>query len=307
MAALNYATAYAKALAQAYPYVLYFGALYATPNNNRYKVTGAKTIEIPVITTTGRVDSDRDTIGQAARNYNNSWEPKVLSNQRKWSTLVHPADIDQTNQVASIANITQVYNEEQKFPEMDAYCVSKIYADWTGQSKAADTTALTTDNVLSVFDALSLQMDNARIPEAGRILYVTPEVNKLIKEAKEISRTVTIQGGAASINRKVTGIDDVTIQKVPAELMQTAFDFTTGWAKASSAKQINMMLIHPSSVITPVSYQFSQLDQPSAKTEGKWLYFEESFEDVFILNKKADGIQFNIAAAVSEEEQEESV
>lgn len=297
MAALNYATAYAKALAQAYPYVLYFGALYATPNNNRYKVTGAKTIEIPVITTTGRVDSDRDTIGQASRNYNNSWETKTLTNQRKWSTLVHPADIDQTNQVASIANITQVYNEEQKFPEMDAYCVSKIYADWTGQSKAADTTALTTDNVLSVFDALSLQMDNARIPEAGRILYVTPEVNKLIKEAKEISRTVTIQGGAASINRKVTGIDDVTIQKVPAELMQTAFDFTTGWAKASSAKQINMMLIHPSSVITPVSYQFSQLDQPSAKTEGKWLYFEESFEDVFILNKKADGIQFNVAGA----------
>ncbi len=297
MAALNYATAYAKALAQAYPYVLYFGALYATPNNNRYKVTGAKTIEIPVITTTGRVDSDRDTIGQASRNYNNSWETKTLTNQRKWSTLVHPADIDQTNQVASIANITQVYNEEQKFPEMDAYCVSKIYADWTGQSKAADTTALTTDNVLSVFDALSLQMDNARIPEAGRILYVTPEVNKLIKEAKEISRTVTIQGGAASINRKVTGIDDVTIQKVPAELMQTAFDFTTGWAKASSAKQINMMLVHPSSVITPVSYQFSQLDQPSAKTEGKWLYFEESFEDVFILNKKADGIQFNVAGA----------
>lgn len=296
MAALNYATAYAKALAQAYPYVLYFGALYATPNNNRYKVIGAKTIEIPVITTTGRVDSDRDTIGQASRNYNNSWETKVLSNQRKWSTLVHPADIDQTNQVASIANITQVYNEEQKFPEMDAYCVSKIYADWAGQSKAADTTALTTDNVLSVFDALSLQMDNARIPESGRILYVTPEVNKLIKEAKEISRTVTIQGGAASINRKVTGIDDVAIQKVPTELMQTAFDFTTGWAKASSAKQINMMLVHPLSVITPVNYQFSQLDQPSAKTEGKWLYFEESFEDVFILNKKADGIQFNVAA-----------
>lgn len=297
MAALNYATAYAKALAQAYPYVLYFGALYATPNNNRYKVTGAKTIEIPVITTTGRVDSDRDTIGQASRNYNNSWETKTLTNQRKWSTLVHPADIDQTNQVASIANITQVYNEEQKFPEMDTYCISKIYADWTGQSKAADTTALTTDNVLSVFDALSLQMDNARIPEAGRILYVTPEVNKLIKEAKEISRTVTIQGGAASINRKVTGIDDVTIQKVPAELMQTAYDYTAGWAKASSAKQINMALIHPLSVITPVSYQFSQLDQPSAKTEGKWLYFEESFEDVFILNKKADGIQFNVAGA----------
>ena len=38
------------------------------------KWTGAKTIEIPTISTTGRVDADRDTIGNAARNYNNAWE-----------------------------------------------------------------------------------------------------------------------------------------------------------------------------------------------------------------------------------------
>ncbi|EQH19567.1 hypothetical protein [Clostridioides difficile] len=49
--------------------------------------------------------------------------------------MVHPADINQTNYVASIGNITKVYNEEQKFPEMDAYCISKIYADWTALGK----------------------------------------------------------------------------------------------------------------------------------------------------------------------------
>ena len=30
MAALNYATEYSRALSQAFPYVLYFGALYST-------------------------------------------------------------------------------------------------------------------------------------------------------------------------------------------------------------------------------------------------------------------------------------
>ena len=177
MSALNYAKEYSQALAQAFPYSLYFGALYNTPNNGRYKWTGAKTIEIPTISTTGRVDADRDTIGNAARNYNNAWETKVLENQRKWSTLIHPADIDQTNYVASIANITQVYNEEQKFPEMDAYTISKIYADWTGQSKTASTTALTEENVLAEFDALMEKMDEARVPVTGRILYVTPAIN----------------------------------------------------------------------------------------------------------------------------------
>lgn len=292
MTALNYAKEYSQALAQAFPYALYFGALYNTPNNGRYKWTGAKTIEIPTISTTGRVDADRDTIGNAARNYNNAWETKVLENQRKWSTLIHPADIDQTNYVTSIANITQVYNEEQKFPEMDAYTVSKIYADWTGQSKTASTTALTEDNVLAEFDALMEKMDEARVPVTGRILYVTPAINTLIKNAKQITRTINVESTGSTISRKVSRIDEVEIIAVPSSLMKTTFDFTTGWTAGRGAKQIHMFLVHPAAVITPISYQFAQLDEPSAKTEGKYYYYEESFEDVFILNKKADAIQF---------------
>ncbi|MCW0599869.1 capsid protein, partial [Clostridioides difficile] len=264
----------------------------ATPNNGRYRWTGSKTIEIPTISTTGRVDSNRDTIAVAQRNYDNAWESKTLTNQRKWSTLVHPADIDQTNYVASIGNITQVYNEEQKFPEMDAYCISKIYADWIALGKTAETTALTTANILEVFDKLMEKMTEARVPAVGRILYVTPGVDTLIKNAKEIQRTVNIKDGGTSLNRQTTDIDSVKIVKVPSNLMKTVYDFTTGWKAGAGAKQIFMSLIHPSAIITPVSYQFSTLDEPRAVTEGKYLYFEESFEDVFILNKKADAIQF---------------
>ena len=128
---LNYATDYQRALEQAFPYALYFGKLYATPNNNRFRWVNAKTIEIPSISTTGRTNADRDSIGTAQRNYNNAWETKTLVNERKWSTLVHPKDIDQTNLAASIANITKTFNEEHKFPEMDAYTISKIYYDWS--------------------------------------------------------------------------------------------------------------------------------------------------------------------------------
>ncbi len=63
--ALNYAKEYKNALSQMWPYVLNFGALYATANNNRYRWINSKTIEIPSIKTTGRVDADRDTIAFA--------------------------------------------------------------------------------------------------------------------------------------------------------------------------------------------------------------------------------------------------
>lgn len=294
---VNYAEQYSSALAQAFPYVLNFGRLYATPNNGRYRVTGAKTIEIPTISTTGRVASDRDTIATATRNYDNAWEPKTLKNQRKWSTLVHPMDIDQTDYVASIQNITQVFNEEQKFPEMDAYLISQLYKQWTDLGKAADTTALTAANILSVFDALMLKMDEALVPANGRILYCTNAVKTLLKQAEGVVRQIEVDKRGDAVSRIINRLDEVELIGVPSSLMKTAYDFTTGWKAAADAKQINMLLVHPLAVITPVSYQFAQLDEPSAVTEGKYIYFEESFEDVFILNKKADALQFNVEGA----------
>lgn len=301
--AINYAKEYSRALAQAFPYTLNFGALYNTPNNNVYRWVNAKTIEIPSISTTGRVASDRDTIATAQRNYDNAWETKVLTNQRKWSTLVHPMDIDQTNMVTSIANITRVFNEEQKFPEMDAYCVSKIYTDWltttdpeTSAVRAASKTVLTTDNVLAEFDALMLKMDNERVPANGRILYVTNEVKSMLKNAQKIERTLNVQDANSMINRTVNRLDEVEVIGVPATLMKTKYNFTTGYKATADADQINMFLVHPIAVITPVSYTFSKLDEPSAGSEGKYIYFEESFEDVFILNKKSGAIQYNITA-----------
>lgn len=292
--AINYATEYSRELDQAYPYALYFGALYATPNNGRYRWINAKTIEIPSITTTGRVPADRDTITLASRNYDNAWVPKALTNERKWSTLVHPMDIDQTNMVASIANITRIYNEEQKFPEMDAYTLSKIYADWTTAGKTANTTVPTEENVLTIFDTMMLNADNARVPVTGRILYCTNEVKTMIKNAQQIIRQINLNSSNGALNRTISRIDEVEIIGVPANLMKTLYNFTTGWSVATGAKQVNMFLVHPLSVITPVKYEYANLDAPSSLSEGKWVYYEESHEDVFVLDHKIDGIQFNV-------------
>lgn len=298
MPALNYATSYQQALDQAWPYVLYFGKLYATPNNGRYKWTGANTIKIPTISTKGRVDADRDTISLAQRNYDNSWTPLTLENFRKWSTLVHPMDIDETNFTTTIANITKVYNEEQKFPEMDAYTVSKIIAEWKALGGTPDTTTLTDANVLQVFNSLMLKMDNSRVPANGRILYVTPEVQRLINMCKEIIRHTEVKDSSKRVSTEIIGIDLVDIVPVPSELMGTLYDFTQGWKKEEDSANVNMLLIHPMAVITPVKYSFSQLDQPSAGSEGKWVYYEESYEDVFVLKNKKDGIQANITGGV---------
>lgn len=289
---INYATQYAQALSQAYPNVLHFGALFARKQEGDYRWANSKTIEVPTLAVTGRVDATRGTIGAKTTRHSNVWTPLTLRNNRKWDDLIHPRDIDETNEVLSIQNITRVYNQEQKFPEMDKYLISTLYADWLGLSNTAKSLALNTANVLTTFDELMEAMTEANVPTDGRILYITPAVDTLLKNAQSIYRSVDVSKAPAGIQRALSYIDHVTIEVVPSDHMKTVYDFTTGVVTDSTAKQITMFLVHPSAVITPVNYEFAQLDPPSAGSDGHYVYFEESEEDVFILPKKDKALNF---------------
>lgn len=289
MANLNYAQQYSQALAQAYPNVLRFGRLWSNENATKYRVVDAKTIQIPSITVGGRTDGNRDTIGTFTRNFDNAWETKTLKNHRQWQTLVHPKDVNETNQVVTIQNITKTMNEFEKFPEMDAYTISQLYKLKDEQETiVAESADLTSENIMTKFEALMDEMDEALVPSVGRILYVDTYTKTLIDNAITIVRA----NGQSSIAKAVTRLEEVEVIAVPTKLMKTKYTFTTGFAPAGDAKDIAMMLVHPSAILPIASYEFSQLQAPSALTQGKYVYFEESFEDIFILNKRHDAIKF---------------
>lgn len=292
----NYAELYQQALQQKFSEGLMFNALYNTPNNNTIKWVNAKTIQIPRITTGGFVDVDRDVVGNFTRRADNSWEPKTLEHDREFRTLVDPADIDETNMALTIANITRVFNDEQKIPEMDKYMASKLYAEFLAYGGTADTTALDTTNILTIFDTFMEQMDDAEVPQNGRILYVTPAVKKLLKQAQDLQRMLSVTQNNGSVNRNVYSLDDVTIVTVPSSRMKTAYNFTDGAVPDATAAQINMILVHPLSIVAPQKYEFVSLDEPKAATGGKYLYYERKYWDVFILEKKADGVKFHITS-----------
>lgn len=295
MAAVNYAESYERALAQAYPNVLNFGELYNVANNQTYKFVDSKTIHIPSISVTGRKNVNRDAIdGNFQRNVDNSFETKTLTFYREWSTSIDPADVLDTNMILTIQNATKVFNEEQKFPEKDAYTISKIYADWVAEGKEADKTVLTVDNVLLVFDKLMEAMDEALVPSNGRLLYVTPAVKTLLKQASQIGLSRSVQNGANVVNRVVDRLDEINLISVPSFLMKTAYNFTTGFEPSGSAKQINMFLVHPSAILTPNKYAFVGMEAPAAGTKGDYIYYEKEYSDVFILNNRTGAIAFNI-------------
>lgn len=184
----NYATQYAQALSQAYPYQLRYGALYARNQEGDYKwlQNGAHTIMVPSISVTGRTDAARGSItslGSRAQAHSNNWTPLALRNHRKWEDFIHPLDIDESNQVLTIQNITRTMNQEEKFPEMDKYLISTVYADWLALGRVPLSAALTVNNVLDYFDKMMVMMTEHNVPTTGRIMYVNPNVNLLLKGA----------------------------------------------------------------------------------------------------------------------------
>lgn len=302
--AINYADKYQEAVIDGfYPNVLYSSALWQSPSNKTINFLDAKHIKVPRLSIlSGRQNRERRTITQPAANYSLDYDVYELTNERYWSTLVDPSDIDESNQLLSIANITRQYNLDSKMPEKDREMFSKLFS----QRQAANTSegldqnagihseSLDATNVLHAYDQMMRNFDRARIPVQGRILYVDTGTYYMLKEAEAVNRTIIV-GDPQNINRSVRSLDEVTVVAVPEDLFQTKFDFTNGSKTVTDAKQIKMMLIYNGVQISPEKYDFVGLDAPAAANSGNWLYYEQSYDDVLLLKPKFRGVEFFIA------------
>jgi hypothetical protein len=291
---VNYAAEYSRALSNAYPYMSYFGAIWGANNSNLYRPGMGKTMYIPSMTVKGSRAVNRDQItGTFERNWNNELTPVTLQMDREWDTLVDPMDIDETNDVATIANITRTFNELQKIPEMDAFLAAKIHSFVT----TPDTTTLTAANILEKWDGYLAAMTDARVNRDRVEAYMTPAIYKLLKEAAGITRFVSTDEGYRGIDRNVARLDGVRITEVPSDIMKTAFDFSEGFAPAASARQINLIVVDPLAVAAPVKYETSMMSAPTAQSKGKYLYYERYYYGAFAMPNRAAGIIANSVAA----------
>lgn len=297
MAVYDYAEKFTNILAQKYSKEL---CSFDLENSNpQVKFINAQTIKLPRIAVSGYKDHNRNTVGYNSGTISNDWEPKKLAHDRDIEFVIDPMDIDESNLVLTMANIQNTFETEQAIPEKDSYRFSKLYSELnTYKSANIDTTVITEANVLSVFDTAMTAMDEAAVPSEGRIIYVTPAMNKIIKNAQGIERSISISGGSTSINRNVHSLDDVKIISVPSARLKTAYNFTDGCVADADAKQINFILIHPSCVVCRDKYSYIKLFTPGtdSRTADNYIYQNRAYGDLFLIEKKADGAFINMEA-----------
>lgn len=84
--------------------------------------------------------------------------------------MIDPIDADETNTVMAISKAAHIFEVEQKIPEYDKYTFSNIAVKAEAAGVTANTTVLSTgDLVLAEFDRQMKDMDEAEVPQEGRI------------------------------------------------------------------------------------------------------------------------------------------
>ena len=298
MAVYKYAEQFTSLLQQKYAKEMCSHEL--TLSNPGVKFINAQTIKLPTLTVSGYKDHTR-TPGFNPGTLSNDWIPKKLEHDRDIEFFVDPMDIDETNLVLSVANIQNTFETEQAIPEKDCYRFSKLHAELSTYGGRINKDIITAANLLEAFDEEMAMMDEAGVPPEGRIMYTTPTIKKLLKEAEGMRRILMVNT-ASTINRNVHSLDDVQIKMVPAARMKTKYDFTDGCVAAQDAGQINWILIHPSCVVSRDKYSYINLFTPGtdSRTADGYLYQNRCYWDLFLLEKKVEGCAMNITESSGE-------
>lgn len=284
MALLQYVTQFDARIRDMYGHELISNALFHS--NPDIQIRGAKDIKLPKMTVSGYKDHDRETLGFGAGTYSNEFETKSLDHDRDIEFFIDPMDVDETNQIVSIANIQSRFEKTQAIPELDCYTFSKLYSEAKRVGATIKNTVITRANILADFDDNCEVFENAGVPLSRCILYCTAAYKKELKNAEGIQRTLEVSGTNA-LDRRIHSMDDLgEIKVVPLERFKTAYDFTEGYKVAASGKQINYILIDPETQVSRVKYSYINTYTPGhdSRVADNYMYQNRRFNGTFALD-----------------------
>lgn len=248
--------------------------------NNDFDWTGAHTIKIYKITTTAMNDYDRAGTGSGAKgsrygavaSLSTSTEEMTLTKDRSFTFAIDKLDTDETAQQLAAASALARQQREVIIPEVDKYVYNVIC---TGAGTKPTAVELTAENIYTEILKASQTLDDAEVPETGRILIVTPATYLLMKQCKDITMETEI-GNDMRLKGVVSNLDGASVVKVPTARLPENFGF---------------LLAHPSATVAPTKLEDYKIHQDppgisGALVEGRICY------DAFVLDNKKNALYY---------------
>ena len=247
--------------------------------NQDFDWTGAHTVKVYKIGTSEMTDYNRNPVsGFTGSRYGTiedldaTTEEFTLKNDRSFTFAIDKLDNDETAQQLAAASALARQVREKVIPEVDSYTYGVMCS---GAGHKPDAVVLDATNIFDEILKANNALDNAEVPETGRILVVTLDVYTIMKRSKDIIMETDIAEDMR-LRGVIAMIDGAKVVKVPAVRLPESFGF---------------MLAHPCACVAPTKLEDYKIheDPPGISgslVEGRICY------DAFVLDNKVKAIYY---------------
>lgn len=256
--------------------------------NDDFEWTGAHTIKVYKVSTSKMNDYDRKGTGTGAsgsrygkvESLDATTEELTLKKDRSFTFAIDKLDKDETKQQVQAASALARQQRQVVIPEVDSY-VYGVMCEKAGTKPEA--VSLTAENIYTKIIEANNTLDNAEVPETGRILVVMPDTYVLMKKSKDIVMETDISN-ELRIKGVIAMIDGLKVIKVPKNRLPKGFGF---------------MIAHPCATVAPTKLEDYKIheDPPGISgslVEGRICY------DAFVLDNKIKAIYYQAVPAAEE-------
>lgn len=256
--------------------------------NNDFEWTGAHTVKVHKVNTVPMTDYDRDgsevgkTTGEAETvvwsrygalgSVGNTLEEFTLTKDRSFTFVVDKLDKDETGGVLSGASALARQQREVIIPEVDTYVYGKMA---TGAGTKKTTVTLSPENIYDEIIEGNNALDNADVPDTGRILVVTPDTHLLMKKCPDIIMETSVSA-EMRLQGVIANLDGLTVIKVPKVRLPENFGF---------------MIAHPVATVAPTKLEEYKVHQDPPGISGE-LVEGRIVYDAFVLDNKKMAIYY---------------
>lgn len=246
--------------------------------NNDFEWTGAHTVKVNKVNTVAMNDYDRNGSRENASRYGalgkveNTLEEFTLTKDRSFTFVIDKMDKDETGGVLSGASALARQQREVIIPEIDTYVYGKMTA---GAGTKKTTVTLSADNIYDEIVDGNGVLDDAEVPETGRVLVVTPDTYRLMKKCPDIVMETDI-GEDMRLRGVIGNLDGLTVIKVPKKRFPAKFGF---------------MIAHPVATVAPTKLEEYKVHQDPPGISGE-LVEGRIVYDAFVLDNKKTAIYY---------------
>lgn len=277
-------------------------------NAGLVKYNGGNEVKIPVIDMDALGDYDRAN-GFVDGSVNLTYETKTMTQDRGRTFMLDRMDVDETNFVATAANVMGEFQRVHVIPEIDAYRYSSIATQAIAKNAAVGGYTPSESNILKKLkeDIYAIYDVAGEIP---LVITMNMQVAAILENSTELNKMLSvIDFTQGDVKTTVRAIDNNPIIKVPSLRMKTEYVFydgktagqqAGGFVADTDAKNINWIICPRTAPIAVSKTDNIRIFTPEQNQKADaWKIDYRKYHDLWIKDDQFKAIRVNIKEALA--------